>query len=253
LSDRKQLKNFAFIRNQVRGLWLSLVLVALFAAVVSAPRFAAAQAVPPPDNFQAAAKIQPPAKAEAKSEAEEANEFRHSATVQWVSKLIHVDVETTAKSFEFINFGIVVLAVGIPLFKFLPKVMRKRTESLSKELETARTATADANSRLSAVEARLAGLDDEIAKIRQQVEDEIREDGVRIKSSIAEESARIVAAAEQEIVVAAAQAQRELKQYATDLAIDRALAQLTFTPETESALITEFAQGSLDGSKRGQN
>ena len=50
------------------------------------------------------------------------------------------------------------LAIGIPLFKFLPKLLRKRTETLSQELQSARKATEDANSRLSAVEAKLAGL-----------------------------------------------------------------------------------------------
>ena len=62
-----------------------------------------------------------------------------------------------------------------------------------------------------------------------------------------------MAAAEQEIGVAAAQAQRELKQFAADLAIDRALAQLRLTPENESALIAEFAKDSATEMHGGVN
>ena len=189
----------------------------------------------------------------AKSEADETEAFRHSPTVKWVAKTLNVEVETAAKSLEFINFAVIVLALGIPLVKILPKVLRKRTETLGKELETARAATADANTRLSAVEAKLSGLDAEIAAIRKQVEEDMVGDEARIKSSIEEESARIVAAAEQEINVAAAQAQRGLKQYAADLAIGQALKQLTLTPENESALIAEFAKGSQSESKGGVN
>jgi len=242
LNNRKDLTNFFLSRQRMIPVLLALFL----AASVAAPRLARSQE--PAAQASATAPEKP-----VKSEADETEAFRHSPTVVWVSKLIHLNVETTAKGFEIINFGIVVLAVGIPLFKILPKALRKRSETLSKELETARAATADANSRLSAVEARLAGLDQEIAKIRHQVEDEMREDEARIKSSIEEESARIVASAEQEIAVASAQAQRELKQYAADLAINRALAQLTFSAATDSALIAEFTADGAAGRNGGRN
>lgn len=180
---------------------------------------------------------------EKKSDAEETLEYRHSATVQWFARILHIDVETAALSFEYINFAVIVLAIGIPLFKLLPRAIRKRSETLTQEIESARTATADANTRLAAVEAKLAGLDAEIEAIRKQVEVDMREDEVRIKASIGEESARIVAAAEQEIQVAAALIQRDLKEFAADLAIEGALSRLTLNAETDRALIAEFAAG----------
>ena len=193
--------------------------------------------------------------AEKKSEAEETLEYRHSATVKWFANLLHIDVETAALSFEYINFAVIVLALGIPLFKLLPKMLRKRSETLSQELQSARKATEDANSRLSAVEAKLAGLDAEIEAIRKQVEVDMREDEARAKASIGEESARIVAAAEQEIQVAAALIQRELKEFAADLAIEGALSRLTLNADTDRALFAEFAAdftGNQAG-KAGQN
>lgn len=179
-----------------------------------------------------------------KTESEETEKYRHSPSVIALAKLLHVDVETAATTFEYINFAVIVLAIGIPLFRILPRTLRERSEKLGKDLEAARTATAEANARLSAVESKLSGLDAEIAAIRKQVESEMREDEARIKASIGEESARIVAAAELEIQVAASQARRGLKEYAADLAIDRALSQLKLTPDTDRALIAEFARDS---------
>ena len=122
-------------------------------------------------------------------------------------------------------------------------------------LQTAREATADANARLSAVEAKLAGLDDEIKNFRAEVERESLEDEARIKAALQEESARIVQAAEQELSVAAAQARRGLRHFAADLAIEQAAKQMTLAPETDKALISEFiGQVAGNGSgKGGQN
>ena len=128
-----------------------------------------------------------------------------------------------------------------------PKIIRKRSATLSQNLEVARKTTADANTRLSAVEAQLARLDEEIARIRAQVEEESKLDEQRIKASIGEESARIVASAEQEISVAAAQARRGLRHFAADLAIDQAAKQLVLTPETDRALISEFVHEATNG------
>jgi F-type H+-transporting ATPase subunit b len=149
-------------------------------------------------------------------------------------------VEITARIFEGINFAIIVLAVGFLLVRWLPKTLRNRTAKVSTDIESARKVSEDANARLSAIEAKLSGLDGEIAQIRAQVEVESREDEARIKSTIKEESARIVAASAQEIEASAAQARRSLRNFAADLAIEQAVEQLAITPETDRALIAEF-------------
>jgi F-type H+-transporting ATPase subunit b len=184
-------------------------------------------------------------------EREEENIYRHTALIQKLANLFHLDVETTARLFEFINFAIIVLAIVIPLARFLPKLMRKRSITLSHNLENARKTTADANARLSAVEAQMSRLDEEIAKIRAQVEDESRQDEARIKASIEEEKARIVASAEQEIGAAAAHARRSLRYFAADIAIEQAARQLVLTPETDRALISEFIHEAQNGSGNG--
>jgi F-type H+-transporting ATPase subunit b len=170
--------------------------------------------------------------------------------VKATSRLLHISPESTARMFELINFAIIVMAIVIPLARFLPKFLRTRGEKVRADIESARKVTEDANARLSAVEAKLASLGDEIQKFKTGVDEDIKRDEGRIKAALEEESARIVAAAEQEIGMAAAQARRELRHFAADLAVDQAAKQLVLTPETDRALIAEFVG---DVTKGGRN
>jgi F-type H+-transporting ATPase subunit b len=90
------------------------------------------------------------------------------------------------------------------------------------------------------VEAKLASLDEEIDKFRNEIEQQIAQDEQRGNAALEEERARIVSSAEQEIGVAAAQARRSLRHFAADLAIDQAMKKLVLTPEADRALIAEF-------------
>jgi F-type H+-transporting ATPase subunit b len=182
------------------------------------------------------------AKPEAADSAEAQNNlFRlEGPLVKATAKALNLSLETTARAFEIINFLIIVLGLGVPLSRWLPKFLRNRREKLSADLESARKVTEDANTRLSAIEAKLSGLDTEIAQIRSQVELESKQDEARIKAAIAEESARIVESVEQEIGASAAQARRSLRDFAADLAIEQAAKQLVLTPENDQTLIKEF-------------
>ena len=68
-----------------------------------------------------------------KEEAEEDNVYRHTPLVQKLANTFHLDIETTARLFEFINFAIIALAIIIPLVKFLPRVIRKRSDHAQPE------------------------------------------------------------------------------------------------------------------------
>ena len=205
-------------------------------------------------------------------EEEEHNVYRHTPLVRSISDAVFRDdknatepekvelrkkhIETTARAFEWINAIIILLCIFIPVARYLPRVMRKRSATLSQNLETARKTTDDANARLTAVEAQLSRLDEEIAKIRNQVEEESKQDEARIKASIEEERERIVAAAEQEIGAAAAHARRSLRNFAADIAIEQAVKHLVLTPDTDRKLIAEFiteAQSEPGNGKGGRN
>lgn len=183
------------------------------------------------------------------TEHDEMDAYRHAPIVQSLAKMLHLDVEATARLFEIFNFVIIVLAIGIPLIKIFPKLLRKRSQTLKHNLESARKMTEEAHARMSAVEEKLARLGDEIAEIRAHVEEEGKHDEVRIKAAIEEESSRIVAAAEQEITAAAAHAQRGLRHFAADLAIEQAARQFVLTPDADRALIGEFMKETAKGGK----
>jgi F-type H+-transporting ATPase subunit b len=237
-------------RFSARAFWFVLF-AALAAGVAIAPSRIVAQDSAPAANSEPAAAATGSAKPEAaKSEENETDKFRHTALITASAKALHLSVETMARTFELINFAIIVLAIGIPLSRLVPKIIRKRSQTLSQHIVSARKATEDANARLSAVESKLSNLDADIAKFRAEVEQDSVQDEVRIKATLEEESARIVVQAEQEINVAAAQARRGLRNFAADLAIEQAAKQLNLSVETDRALIAEFVG---DVAKEGKN
>lgn len=190
------------------------------------------------------------AKPEAANSQEEQNHafLVNGPIVKWVSQTTGWSRDTTATVFLYVNFAIIFFGIAIPLARVTPKVLRRRREDLSHNLSEARKATEDANARLSAIEAKLAGLDAEITRFRAQVEEESKGDEARIKASIEEEKTRILSGADQELTQATAQAQRNLRLFAAELAVEQASKQLTLTPEADRALIAEFI-GQAQGGK----
>jgi F-type H+-transporting ATPase subunit b len=245
------LKDLKLHPRSSRRFFCFVILAALALGQAVTPVRALAQDATPPETSApatsdsatptAAPKDSGPSEPEQSEEEKQVQQFRlEGPVVKWTAKTFNLSIEKTADIYEILNFLIIALAVGMPLFRFLPRFLRNRKEKLRSDLEQARKVTEDANSRLSAVEAKLASLGDEIHKFRAEVEAEALQDEARIKASIGEESARIVEAAEQEIGQAAAQARRGLRSFAADLAIDKAAKKLVLTAETDRALIAEF-------------
>jgi F-type H+-transporting ATPase subunit b len=217
-------------------------------AQTPAPAPSSSSTATPATNSASSQPAQPPAE---ETDSEE-TALLHSPVVKSFARALHLKTNTAALLFAAINFAIIFFAIIIPLGRMMPRLLRKRSQTLKHDLETARDATAEARTRLSAIEEKLAGLGEEISRFRDQVEQDSLEDEKRIKAAIGEESARIVAAAEQEIGAAAAHARRELRNFAAGLAIDHAEKQLALTPETDRALIAEFVAGvSSDSTARG--
>jgi F-type H+-transporting ATPase subunit b len=168
--------------------------------------------------------------------------FRHSAAVQSLARILHLSTESTARIIEDLNSGILIGAILWFLFRFVPKVFRKRNETLQKQLLDARLAAAEANERLAVVEERLSKLGIEIDAIREQTERDMVNDEKRIQESLETERQRIIASAEQEIDAAGAAAQRDLKKFAAQLAVNRARQEIRLSPEDDRALIRSFGE-----------
>jgi F-type H+-transporting ATPase subunit b len=168
--------------------------------------------------------------------------FRHSASVKLLGSWLHLSKEAAALFFEYLNFAILAGAILFALLKYLPKTFRANRETIQHRLSDARTATEKAHERLAAIEQRLSRLDEEIAAISKQAEKDSLEDEARIKASIEEERKRIVEAAGQEIAAAASSAKRDLRRFAAELAVNRAVQRIALTEEDDRALVREFAE-----------
>jgi len=177
-----------------------------------------------------------------KQEEDENDAYRKSPTVKALGAKLGLNPDQAATTFTVLNFVVLVALVGWFLLKTLPKTFRNRNTAIQKHLVEARTATEEANVRLTSVEARLSKLDEQIAALRAQSEKDAANDEQRIKASVEEEKQKILAAAEQEIAAASTNAQRQLQQYAANLAIEQAARKLVVTAETDRLLVQDFAR-----------
>jgi F-type H+-transporting ATPase subunit b len=169
-------------------------------------------------------------------------EFRHSPAVKALAQHAHVSDEFMAKLLEDINSAVLIGAILWFLFRLVPKMFRKRSETLQKQLFDARLATTEANERLTVVEERLSKLGIEIDAIREQAARETQDDEKRIHDSLEAEKQRILASVDQEIEAAGAAARRDLKKYAADLAVDRALNEIRLSEDDDRALVRSFGK-----------
>jgi F-type H+-transporting ATPase subunit b len=235
----------------VKWLLPVVILVGLLFAPICRAK-AQEASVPSASAEQRAPEAQSPEKNQ--QEEDENDKYLHSAMVRALGAKVGLNAEQAATAFTVANFVVLAGLVGWFLAKTLPKTFRDRNTSIQKQLVDARSATEDANARLSNVEGRLSKLDGEIAAMRAQAEKDSALDEQRILASVEEEKHKILAAAEQEITAATALAQRQIQQYAAELAIEQAARKLVVTAETDRLLVQSFAQRLTgDDSKKGQN
>lgn len=168
--------------------------------------------------------------------------FRHAPAVQSLADHFHVSVEFMAKLLEDLNSAILIGAILWFVFRTVPRMYRRRAETLQKQLFDARLATSEANRKLATIEERLSKLGVEIDEIRQQTERDSAGDEKRIHDSLEMERQRLLSSVEQEIEAAGAAARRELKKYAATLAVDRALSEIRLTADDDRALVREFGR-----------
>ena len=167
-------------------------------------------------------------------------EIKHSASVVLLARVTGLSVDHAYWLAVLLNFGIVLIAVVWFSRKFVPGILRDRTAAIQRAMQEARKASADANSRLAEIEARLARLDGEINTMKSSAEQEFITEEARIKAAAAEDARRIIESAEQEIAAAAKQARRELTAYAADLSVSLAQRQIHVDAATDQVLVQSF-------------
>ncbi|MGA8152787.1 MAG: ATP synthase F0 subunit B [Terriglobales bacterium] len=173
---------------------------------------------------------------------DDAAQFKHSPSVQLVSRLTGLSLEHAYWLCVLLNFLVIALVIVWLSKKNLPGMFRHRTASIQNAMAEARKASEEANRRLAGIESRLSRLDSEIAEMRAAAEQEAAAEEQRIKAAAEDDARRIVTAAEQEITAVARAARRELKAYAADLAVSLARKQIQIDTSTDQRLIHNFAQ-----------
>ena len=174
-------------------------------------------------------------------EKDEFGEFKHSPSVSWISRKLHISIQSAywlSFVFNFVVIGIVIVWAGR---KYLPGIFRDRTAAIQKAMQEAQKASAEARQKLAQIESRLQKLDDEIATIRDAAEKEGEAETARILAAAQEDARKIIASAEQEISAAAKAARRRLTAYAADLAVGLAQKQIHVDASTDQALVRSFA------------
>ncbi len=224
----------------------TLVLLATAMFVFSLFTFAQTSSEPEapanPSTQNAPANAAPNPSPEPNSGEDESAQFKHSASVQLLSRITGLSLDGAYWLAVILNFAIVAGIIVWASKKNLPAMFRNRTASIQKSLDEARKASEDANRRLSDIESRLGHLDDEIHQMRAASEKEALAEEERIKASAAEEARRISESATQEIAAATKAARRELTAYAADLAVSLASKQIHVDTSTDQALVRRFAQ-----------
>ncbi len=183
-------------------------------------------------------------------EKDEMEEFKHSASVQLISRLTGLNLQQSYWLSVILNFAVIAVVIIWAGRKYLPGIFRDRTAAIQKAMQEAQKASEEARKKLAQIELRLQQLDVEIGKIRDAAEKEGVAEEARIKAAAEEDARKIVASAEQEIAAAAKAARRQLTAHAADLAVGLAQKQIHVDAATDQNLVRTFA-GELGESSEG--
>ena len=150
--------------------------------------------------------------------------------------------------FRWLNFAIVLAIVIYALRKAAP-YFRTHAEEISAKIAEGTRAREAAEADKRAAQAKLAGIDAEVAAMRADAKRGAQAEGERLRAQAKAEAEAIERSAQAEIVAAERAARLELKALAARIAVERAEAVLRaeLTPETESALVRNFV-AELEGS-----
>lgn len=151
---------------------------------------------------------------------------------------------TTGWVFRWLNFAIVFAGILYFSIKTCGPYFRGRREEIARQVAEGARAREAAEKKRQEVQAKLAGIDDEVAQIREEAKRSTEAERQRVREMARREAEMIERAAEAEIATARRNARIELKTLAARLAIERAEAMLKqeLTPQTEAGLIQVFVE-----------
>ena len=142
---------------------------------------------------------------------------------------------------KFVNLGIFAIALVFALRKFfgVPQLFRDRKEGIKAELEKARNERDAALAKLKEVEERLAGLDSQIATIKEKSKAEAAAERERIAQSTETEIAKLTAQGQRDIENAGKPAKQDLRRFTAEQSVRLAeeMIKRDIRPEDDARLI----------------
>jgi F-type H+-transporting ATPase subunit b len=157
---------------------------------------------------------------------------------------------------RWVNFAILVAALGYLCAKTLPPFFKSRTAEIQEGIREAQKVKADAEQRAAEMESRMASLGADIEKFRIQANAEMEQEAARITADTKRQVARLEQQAKAEIEAAAKVARRELQAYAANLALDLAEKRVAqrLDRATDAGLIDDFVHDlAVSGSEASRN
>jgi F-type H+-transporting ATPase subunit b len=185
-------------------------------------------------------------------EKDEMEEFKHSPSVEMISRITGLNLQQAYWASVLLNFVVIAALIIWAGRKFLPGIFRDRTTAIQRAIEEAKKTSEEARRKLAEIESRLQKLDVEIGMMRDAAEKEGAAEEARLKAAAEEDARKIIAAAEQEIEAATKAARRQLTAHAADLAVSLAQKQIHVDAATDQALVRNFSSqlGSAHDSSR---
>jgi F-type H+-transporting ATPase subunit b len=153
---------------------------------------------------------------------------------------------------EWLNFAILAILLGWIVAKQGGPALRERSRQIRDGLAAGQKAKDDAEARASEVQARLAGLEREIAAMRTNAAAEREREAERIHAETQAEIARIQRQCQQELESLGKLARLEVQRTAARLAMELAEQKVRarMSPELQSTLIQGFLEDLPDGRAR---
>ena len=144
--------------------------------------------------------------------------------------------------FHWANFLILLGGLWFLVRKYLVPFLEERGRLIREDMDRSAKVLAEADQRMSAVEAKLKNLDAEMASLRQSAFQETTAERARIEEMSKTDANKILATAEQEIEAAVKAARQELKAYTSELALGVAEKKIrdSLTPQAEERILRSF-------------
>ncbi len=144
--------------------------------------------------------------------------------------------------FRWLNFAIVFCGIAYAAVKWGGPHFRAQAEEIARKIAEGARARQAAERQKKEIDQRLAGLDEEIRRMRAEAKRDAEQEAKRLRDMARAEAEKIERAAHLEIEAAVRAAHQELKALAARLAIKRAEAMLEkqITPQAEAGLFRTF-------------